>query len=81
MLVSGAPDVQILTKTSLKQIPGNKQEKNMEKKQQLCWPNVPEKLPKWGPEIHPKSIKIYKNLSLDPKVSFGVFPGTPGSSP
>ena len=33
--------------------PGSKHEKR-----HLFWSKVPEKLSKWGPEIHPKSIKI-----------------------
>ena len=37
----------------LKNWPGNKHEKR-----HLFWSKVPEKLSKWCPEIHPKSIKI-----------------------
>ena len=37
----------------LEKWPGNKHEKRHQ-----FWFKVPEKLSKWGPEIHPKSIKI-----------------------
>ena len=70
MLVFQAPDDQIHHRKTQKKEPGNKHEKR-----HLFWSKVQEKLSKWGPKMHPKSIKIkaltpgcpfvYPQVSLD----------------
>ncbi len=72
MLVFGAPDVQIQTPNSLKQ---NALETTMHEDTYFC-PRCPKSFQN-GSQNRPK---IYKHPSLDPKVSFLVLPGVPGSS-
>ena len=71
MLDSGAPDIQIQTPKSLKNVTCKHA---CQKTQLLCqsWP----KRPNGGPEILPKSIEIQ---AWTPKVSFRVLPSPPAS--
>ena len=76
MLVSGAPDVQIQTLKSFTKVSCKQAWKGIQMLVQ-----GPRKTLKWDPGIHPKSIQIQAwSPGLDPKISFLVLPGAPGSS-